>query len=118
MKTKNIVLGLVALVFAAGSAFASLNMSVAGEQLRYRTLRSQNPEQCADKALACYPVTASCSGSGSSCFAAVTSSGLGGTVQTPIRVVSASSCQIITNANSNPVISFTDNCITQVDVNP
>jgi len=115
MKTKNVILGLCALVFAVGSAFASL--SLVTRYIRVDTRASQGIG-CTDHTMVCIPklLTTDCTNSGSfSCIATISSTALPSGTTTPIR---NASCIILQNTTASPLVTWSDNCITKVYSNP
>ena len=114
MKTKNVILGLCALVFAIGSAFATLDSnSLANEQVRITT--SASIEGCVTATL-CQNITASCSGTGFNCKATVNSTGItGGSALANVRDGLSENCGTIKVAGSESSSgSLTNNCVVSV----
>jgi hypothetical protein len=110
MKTKNVILGLCALVFAVGSAFATLSVDTLW--VKIDTRQARDPEICVDQTAVCVPITATCSGTQFTCIATVNSTALsGGSDPAAVR---NSSCNILLNSSDSPVASLTDQCITAV----
>jgi hypothetical protein len=111
MKTKNVILGLCALVFAVGSAFATLSFDV--KYVKVDTRQARNPEVCVDQTAVCVPLPpATCTTGEFTCMATVISTALsGGSDPAPVR---NSSCSLLTNQSATPVVTLTDQCITAV----
>ncbi len=96
MKNKNVLLGLLALVFAVGSAFGSVKLSAGSGHLLVK--------YCDETDLICQQF-ANCTGGTFACYARVNG------VDYPLRVPT---CPVLfrTHATSSPVILVVDPCMT------
>jgi len=115
MKTRNLVLGICALVLAVGSAFASLNSTAVAYQLLVHRIPVLGNPSCPTQPIwTCVPINGSCIGSTVNCKATVTSPLLpGGFAQANVRDIQ--NCSIIKlNQTSNSITTLADNCIDAV----
>jgi hypothetical protein len=109
MKTKNVILGICAFIFAFGSAFTSSRPPV-----QYKIQVDKGGLGCTQQSMVCVDISNEevCDGSGANCTVEVNSSQL--SASPAFAITRDETCQTLSNSSDEPVATLSDNCITGV----